>query len=79
MAQIPASVREALHRLTTREVHRHAIDLTEAVVHLRPKQRRQTDDLAAVLGCSFPEWTTLYGTSYSATPTQPPVPLRRLL
>jgi hypothetical protein len=79
MAQIPASVREVLHRLTTRDVFRRSTDVTDAIAFLRPQQRRQTDDLMELLGCSFPEWTTLYGASYSAAPTQPPPPLRPIL
>jgi hypothetical protein len=79
MAQLPPSVRDSLRRLTTRDVHRREVDMTEAVAFLRPELRRQTDDLAGLLGCSFPEWTTLYGASSSAPLTQPPAPLRRLL
>jgi len=64
---IPPAIHRALHRLTTREVQRRAVDVTEAVAFLRPKQLRQTDELARLLGCSFPEWTTLYGAP-SSTP-----------
>ena len=35
-----------------------------------PEQRRQTDDLARLLGRSFPEWTTLCGASSNAA-TEP--------
>ena len=47
--------------MTTYEVRRRAVDVAEAVAFLRPEQQRQTDELARLLGCSFPEWPTLYG------------------
>jgi hypothetical protein len=59
--RLPPAFRRTLHRLTTREVRRRAIDTTEAVAFLRPQQLRQTEELALLLGCSLPEWTTLYG------------------
>jgi sulfotransferase family protein len=61
MARLPPAVHGALHRMTTYEVRRRAVDVTEVVGFLRPEQRRQTDELARLLGCSFPEWPTLYG------------------
>jgi hypothetical protein len=61
IARLPPAVHRALHRLTTREVRRPAVDVTAAVAFLRPLQQRQTDDLTRLLGCSLPEWTTLYG------------------
>ena len=63
VVRLPPAVHQALHRLTTREVLRRAVDVTAAVAFLLPEQRRQTDELAELLGCSFPEWTTLYGAS----------------
>jgi hypothetical protein len=75
MARLPASVHRALQRLTTREVHRRAVDVTAAVTFLRPQQQRQTEDLARLLGCSFPEWTTLYDVSLPEPPLKPPLAL----
>jgi len=65
--RLPPPAHRMLHRLTTREVGRRAADATEAVAFLRPQQLRQTEELAQLLGCSFPEWTTVYGTP-SRTP-----------
>jgi Sulfotransferase family len=59
--RLPPAVQRTLHRLTTREVSRRAVDATEAVAFLRPQQLRQTEELAQLLGCSFREWTTLHG------------------
>jgi hypothetical protein len=80
VARLPPAVHRALHRLTTREVSRRTVDVTAAVAFLRPEQRRQTDDLAALLGCTFPEWTTLCGASCPTPPLSPPPALpERLL
>jgi Sulfotransferase family len=57
---LPRAVQCELHRLTTRTVHRRAVDAKEAMAFLRPRQLRQTEELAQLLGCSFPEWTTLH-------------------
>ena len=59
--RLPPAVQRTLHRVTAREVRRRAVDTTEAVAFLRPQQLRQTEELAQLLGCSPPEWTTLYG------------------
>jgi len=73
---IPPVIHRALHRLTTREVRRRAIDVTEAAAFLRPRQLRQTDELARLIGDGFPEWTTLYGLASStplvSSPSAPP-------
>lgn len=75
---LPGAVHRALHCLTAREVQRRAIDMTEAVALLRSQQLERTNELAGLLDCSFPEWTTLYGASPIPTPlqggrsTQPP-------
>ena len=50
-----------IRRCRLREVSRQAVDTTEAVAFLRPIQRRQTEELALLLGRDFPEWTTLNG------------------
>ncbi len=63
ISRLPPPVHRALHQLTTREVRRQAVDATDAIAFLRPRQQQQTDDLARLLSCSFPEWTTLYGAS----------------
>jgi hypothetical protein len=80
IARLPPTVHGALHRVTTREVSRQAVDLTAAVAFLRASQQQQTDDLARLLGCSFPEWTTLCGASCPTPPLNPPpAPPERLL
>ena len=63
MERIPPSVRQVLHRLTTRDTLRRSVEVAEAVAFLRPELRRPTDELARMLGYTFPEWTTLYGAS----------------
>lgn len=64
VAHVPPAVHRVLHHVTARDVSRHAVDLTATVAFLRPEQRRQTDELARVLGRDFPEWTTLYGSHH---------------
>ncbi len=76
IAWIPPRVHLTLRRLTTHEVRRRAVDVTKAVAFLRPQQLRQTDELAQLLGCSFPEWTTLYGGSSPTLRHQPSAPPR---
>jgi Sulfotransferase family len=68
MEQLPPSVRQVLHRLTTRDTPRQSVEATEAVAFLRRELQPQTDELARMLGFRFPEWTTLYGAS---DPRQP--------
>jgi hypothetical protein len=70
MERIPPSVRRVLHRLTARDTLRRSVDVTKAVAFLRPELRRQTDELARMLGCTFPEWATLYASG--PMPTVPP-------
>jgi len=55
---IPQAAHQALHRLTTREVRRSDVDVVDAIAFLRATQAPQTDELAQLLGCSFPEWAT---------------------
>lgn len=71
VARLPPVVHRALHRLTTREVRRRSVDVADAIAFLRPRQQRQTEELARLLGCTFPEWTTLYGPSEAAPPQAP--------
>ena len=60
--RLPPAVQHALLPPSTMpEVSRRAIDTTEAVAFLRAQLLRQTEELAQLLGCSFPEWTALYG------------------
>jgi hypothetical protein len=61
MPFIPESVQATLRPLTNRDVHRRSIDVTDAIDFLRPIQRRQTVELAQLLGREFPDWTTLHG------------------
>jgi Sulfotransferase family len=58
---IPLPVQAALRRVTNRDVWRQSVDVGDAIGFLRPIQRRQTEELARMLGRDFPEWTTLYG------------------
>lgn len=58
---IPQPFRRTLRRLTTRQVQRRSVDTTELVNFLRPIQLRQTEQLARLVGRTFPEWTTLSG------------------
>ena len=73
---IPTEVHRVLHRLTTREVRRRAVDVTDAVAFLRPELSRRTDGLARLLGSGFPEWTTLYGASAPTPPAPAQAPAR---
>jgi len=57
----PAFVRRVGNALAYRDVDRTHVDLSEAIAFLRPLQQEQTEELAELLGRSFPEWTTLYG------------------
>ena len=61
MPRIPVTIHTALHRLTTTDIRRQSVDVTETVAFLQSLQRRQTDDLMRLLGRTFPEWTTLNG------------------
>jgi hypothetical protein len=65
---LPPALHTALHRLTTRDVRRREVDMAAAVAFLHPLQRRQTEELARLLGRGFPEWAAL--------PAQPRAALR---
>ncbi|MEQ9639015.1 MAG: sulfotransferase [Alphaproteobacteria bacterium] len=58
---VPQGLRQSARRLSEKPVERVAVDRTEAVDYLRTIQRQQADELAALLGRRFPEWTTLDG------------------
>jgi len=60
---VPQALRTATKRLASETVRRRAVDTAEAIAFLRPLQQRQTEELAALLGRDFPEWTTLHGSS----------------
>ena len=57
----PPSIQTTLRGVADREVNRQEVDMTDVVEFLRPIQRRQTEELAQLLGREFPEWTTLNG------------------
>lgn len=59
MPHVPPAIQTTLHRLTTKDVRRRSVDVTDVVGFLQPIQRRQTAELAKLLGRTFPEWTTL--------------------
>ena len=60
-------------QLAARPVRPGDVDTGEVAEFLRPLQQRQTEELARLLGRSFPEWRTLY-----AQPREQPAPTRRL-
>ena len=57
---VPRPIRRTGVRLATRTVDRRTVDIKDAIMFLQPIQRRQTEELASLLGRSFPEWHTLY-------------------
>lgn len=59
--RFPPAAQRMLRRLTTRQVHRRAVDATAASDFLRSQLLPRTDELARMLGSKFPEWKTLYG------------------
>jgi hypothetical protein len=61
MPYVPRPIQATLRRLTNREVRRRSVDVADAIRFLRPLQRRQTEELARLLGREFPEWATLNG------------------
>jgi len=61
LRHIPQPIEMALRRVTTQDMHRRGVDVTDAIEFLRPIQLRQTEELTRLLGREFPEWTTLYG------------------
>jgi hypothetical protein len=80
ITHLPPGLHRTLHRLTTREIARLHVDVTEGVAFLRPRLLRQTERLAQLLGHDFPEWTTLYRErSPTPLPHPDPAPQQRLL
>ena len=57
--RLPLSIREAGLRLSTNPVNRRSVDTSDVIKYLQPIQRKQTDELAQLLGRDFPEWSTL--------------------
>lgn len=56
---VPSALRRTARRLSERTVERSATDRKPIERHLRPKQLHQMEELSALLGRRFPEWTTL--------------------
>lgn len=59
--KVPSALRRAMRGFADRPIERKATDRAPVEHYLRDRQRGQTDELSALLGCSFPEWTTLEG------------------
>jgi hypothetical protein len=57
--RVPRSIRQIGARMVTREVSPDAVDMSQIVEFLRPKQQAQTAALGRLLGRDFPEWTSL--------------------
>jgi hypothetical protein len=66
MLHLPRALRSGLRHAIIRDVHRQAVDVTDATDFLRSVQRRQADELSGMLGRTFPEWAKL-----NATPDRP--------
>jgi Sulfotransferase family len=58
----PLPVRRQAMRVLSRKVPRDDTGIAATIDYLRPIQREQTAELGELLGRSFPEWKTLYGT-----------------
>jgi len=58
---LPPRLRRLGRTLVEKQVTPKETDAREALQFLRPLQRKQTEDLARLLGRNFSEWTTLYG------------------
>ncbi|MGI9502936.1 MAG: sulfotransferase [Geminicoccaceae bacterium] len=63
---VPAALRGTARRLSERSVVRKTADRGLIERYLRDRQRRETEELSALLGRSFSEWTTLKGNASSA-------------
>jgi len=56
---VPPALRQSARRLSERKVERKATDRGPIEQSLRERQICETEELSALLGRSFPEWTTL--------------------
>ncbi|HYA75551.1 MAG TPA: sulfotransferase [Burkholderiaceae bacterium] len=57
---VPQLLRNLGSQMAFRKIAPRAISTSQAEAFLRPIQRRQTEELIALLGRRFDEWTTLY-------------------
>jgi hypothetical protein len=64
---IPSRVRECVRNLMVTRIDRSQVDMTRVKAFLRPRQQHETEELADLLGRSFPDWTTLYEGSRART------------
>lgn len=66
---VPRSVRNRVYGALSRPIERDPTWVAPTIDYLRPIQQEQTEELSRLLGRSFPEWTTLYGTTDSSEST----------
>jgi hypothetical protein len=71
-AAIPQPIQTVLRHFASRDVRRYSVDLADTVAYLRPIQRRQTEELAGMIGREFPEWTTLMEAAAEPSPIPDP-------
>ncbi len=57
---IPSPLRAGLSQALARPVVRSGVDVDEVMRALAPEQQSQTEELSALLGRTFPEWTLLH-------------------
>jgi len=57
---IPTRMRQMVRNLLVTQIDRSKVDLTEVKAFLRPRQQRETEELADLLGRDFRDWNTLY-------------------
>lgn len=63
---LPLGLRRAASKLASRPVNLGDVSTSAVQDYLRPRQQRETEELAALLNRSFPEWRTLYGAAQPA-------------
>jgi hypothetical protein len=63
----PQAIKATLSGLTNMNVCRRSVDTADVTKFLQPIQRKQTEELMALLGREFPEWTTLSGQCHQAS------------
>jgi len=63
LGSVPNELRASAKRVFSKRVRRTDVDTTTATIFLQRIQRPQTEELTAMLGRDFPEWTTLWGAS----------------